>query len=234
MQGLIRAPLPILAGQVIVQTLEVRESGELFSSLSLLSIVVFVGTLGLDRVFYHELGRARVSGELAMARGMRRAVPILMLITCGVCLALLIPAHFFVKQDDMKTLMHFAMILALLPFFCLAKYLYAALMTFGRPVLATMLSNTIPLVIVIIVMGIMMFAGMDDMFVWQAVVVYFFAYGLSVLAMFFIRRTCEPPEFRIGNREYHLGKWIAQGSAQSISILTMVIMCQAAILYCGW
>ena len=83
---MIRAPLPILAGQVIVQTLEINEAGDLFSSLSLLSIVVFVGTLGLDRVFYHELGRAKVSGELAVARGMRRAAPIIMMLVSGICI----------------------------------------------------------------------------------------------------------------------------------------------------
>ncbi len=233
-EGFLAALIPILIGQVMVRALKIEEFGVFFSSLSLLSLSIYIATLGFDKVLLKVYGDAEVKGIYDFARGIRFVTPLLMLGSSALCVIFFIVAHKLAQDEGILSITLFAMLLLLLPLMAISRYYYSSLMILGHRAMAAFLRKSFPKIIIILLMTGLLLLGHDELMSWKAAAVYIFAYASSLFVLVLFRRRVEPETFRKGDRSYELSSWIRHGLSQSTGFLATVAMGQSAILFSAW
>lgn len=233
-QAAVVSLLPVYVGQLLSEVLDLDEFGRFYAFMSVVSLAVYVGGLGLDRVATAEATTALRTGEHHLHRGLRALAPWLILAASLAVCGVLVGSHLLSGDLDRTELIEFSLIILLVPVIGFVRYLYGATIPHASPVLASFMRDVLVLLVVVGIVIVLAFAGYTDLSVVHATAVYMCGYVGASAGLTLLLRRHEPAEMRRGPRRTETPRWIRTGLTSSMSILVYVFIGTSALLYAKW
>jgi O-antigen/teichoic acid export membrane protein len=233
-QQLLGTVLSILAGVTLANMLSTAAFGEFNAAYGVMMIVSTFAGLGASQFITVPFRRAIVSSEFALARGLRKWMPLCIIFSGIFAFGLVLTAHVVFGSNSAVRVQSFAAVLALVPLVALMTYLVGTANTHEAAGRAMFLFVPGLQLMILVGLGSVRLLGIDSFDVLDAAAVWAAANLVVCIALWRLNLVVERPEFKKGSLATAWRVWVTGAFPYLVSGVVNVTLIQAPFVVLGW
>lgn len=234
LQQLSGTVLGILVGVVLARMLSTAAFGEYNAAFGAMMIVQTFASLGASGFITVPFRRAITSGEFRVARGLRRWIPLCIILSGIFAFGIVFTAHVVYGSNSAVRVQSFAAVLATVPLVALASYLVSTASSLGAAGRAIFISRPLEKILLLLGLGLYWLLGSDSFDVLDAAAVWAATILVICIALWRLNRTVEHPDFKKGVLETEWSAWAKGAFPYLLSGVVGIVLSMAPFIILGW